>query len=133
MCVFRGEGTLRIGADSVAVRAGDWIAFPVGPENAHQLINTGSTPLKYLAFSAAFAVGDVVGYPDSKKVAAMAASSSEAIAQGKPWVRFTGWAPQGHPSLRIITRQAVGTGFARRCSGRPSFPPRSGGLSSRTS
>src|SRR5438128_116854 len=39
--VVAGTGTMRIGEDEVAVRAGDYIAFPVGPEHAHQLKNTG--------------------------------------------------------------------------------------------
>jgi uncharacterized cupin superfamily protein len=86
--VLEGEGTLRIGEEKVAVRAGDWIAFPVGPDNAHQLTNTGTTTLKYLALSNAGHTAEVVGYPDSKKVAGVGMPSNDALAQGKHWVRF---------------------------------------------
>jgi uncharacterized cupin superfamily protein len=29
------------------VRAGDWLALPVGPDHAHQMINDGEAPLIY--------------------------------------------------------------------------------------
>lgn len=83
--ILEGEGTARIGPDKVAVKAGDFIAMPTGPEHAHQLLNTGTATLKYLAFSTMHTT-EVVGYPDSKKLAARAAGSvAEAFA--KPWVR----------------------------------------------
>jgi uncharacterized cupin superfamily protein len=84
--VLAGEGTLRIGAERVAVRAGDYIALPVGPESAHQLINTGTATLTYLCFSTLIPV-EVVGYPDSKKTAATAAASVAEAFAGKRWVR----------------------------------------------
>jgi uncharacterized cupin superfamily protein len=64
--VLSGSGTARIGDASVAIRAGDYIAFPTGPAHAHQTTNTGSEPLIYLCFSTQNLV-EVVGYPDSKK------------------------------------------------------------------
>ena len=69
--ILDGTGTLRIGEDKVTVRPGDFIAFPPGPKTAHALTNTGATPLRYLALSAPYAPTtiDVVGYPDSKKLA----------------------------------------------------------------
>ena len=79
--VLSGSGVTRIGDARVPVRAGDGIAYPVGPEHAHQIINDGSEPLVYLALSTALEA-EVVGYPDSKKVAAMAGPSWE-----KPWIR----------------------------------------------
>src|SRR5690242_4639516 len=39
--ILEGEGTLRIGDKTVPIRPGDYIALPTGPENAHQLQNTG--------------------------------------------------------------------------------------------
>lgn len=69
--VLEGTGTLRIGKEEVAVGPGDYASFPVGPDHAHQLINTGSTPLRYLCFSTMHLV-EVVGYPDSDKIGAMA-------------------------------------------------------------
>jgi uncharacterized cupin superfamily protein len=70
--VIKGSGTARIGDARIAVRAGDWVAFPVGPDHPHQMINDTDEPLVYLCVSAAAQKVDVVGYPDSKKVAATA-------------------------------------------------------------
>jgi len=67
--VLEGTGELRIGKETVEVRAGDFIAMPPGPEYAHAL--TAKTAMKYLCMSnvPVGATLDVVGYPDSKKVA----------------------------------------------------------------
>jgi uncharacterized cupin superfamily protein len=69
--VLEGTGTLRVGTDRVAVRAGDYVALPAGPAQAHALTNTGSGALRYLCMSgpATPTTLDIVGYPDSKKVA----------------------------------------------------------------
>ncbi len=69
--ILQGSGTLRIGEERVEVRAGDYVGLPPGPALAHTLTNTGATPLVYLCMSAPAspATMDVVGYPDSKKVA----------------------------------------------------------------
>ena len=68
--VLDGRGTLRIGPDSVELRAGDYVALPPGPDFAHALTNTGEAPLRYLCMSspAAPATMDIVLYPDSKKI-----------------------------------------------------------------
>jgi uncharacterized cupin superfamily protein len=69
--VLEGAGEVRVGAQTFPVRAGDIIACPPGgPETAHQLVNTGSGELKYLAVSTMEAP-DVCEYPDSGKVAAL--------------------------------------------------------------
>jgi uncharacterized cupin superfamily protein len=68
--VLQGSGTLRYGAEEFAVRAGDFIACPPGgKDTAHQLINTGSDDLRYLAVSTAIGT-EVCEYPDSGKFAA---------------------------------------------------------------
>lgn len=85
--VIEGEGALRIGDETVPVGAGDYISFPVGPQAPHQLRNTGSSPLRYLCFSTLHSA-EIVGYPDSKKVGALAAPSMEAAFSGGHWVRF---------------------------------------------
>jgi uncharacterized cupin superfamily protein len=69
--ILSGEGTLRIGSETVSVGPDDYASFPVGPGQAHQLLNTGSVPLRYLCFSTLHGT-DVVGYPDSRKIAALA-------------------------------------------------------------
>jgi len=69
--ILAGAGTLRVGAEEVAVTQGDFVNFRVGPENPHQLINTGSVPLRYTCFSTMIGP-EVCGYPDSDKVAVLA-------------------------------------------------------------
>jgi uncharacterized cupin superfamily protein len=69
--ILEGEGTYRFGKERYPVRAGDICAAPTGgAERAHQLVNTGSIPLKYLGISTK-ADTEVVEYPDSGKFAAM--------------------------------------------------------------
>jgi uncharacterized cupin superfamily protein len=79
--IVSGTGTARIGDARVTVRAGDWIAYPVGPAHSHQLINDGTEPLVYLCVSTLHKT-EVVGYPDSKKVGVRAAEDFD-----KPWIR----------------------------------------------
>jgi len=81
MFVLEGEGTLRLGADTRPIKAGDYVTFPTGPDLAHQIINSGQAPLRYLALSTMVPV-EVVGYPDSNKFGTWAASPA-----GKLWQR----------------------------------------------
>lgn len=69
--ILEGEGTYRFGDEHIAVKAGDVCAAPAGgPDKAHQLINTGTTTLKYLGISTREDT-EVVEYPDSGKFAAI--------------------------------------------------------------
>jgi uncharacterized cupin superfamily protein len=66
--ILSGRGELRLGAARHPVQAGDLIGCPAGgPETAHQLINTGSEPLLYLAMSSELDP-EICEYPDSNKV-----------------------------------------------------------------
>jgi uncharacterized cupin superfamily protein len=66
--VLEGEGELRFGAQRFALRKHDVIACPTGgAEVAHQIINTGATPLRYLSLSTQSET-EVCEYPDSNKV-----------------------------------------------------------------
>lgn len=76
--VIEGRGTLRIGDERVAVRAGDFLSFPIGPEHAHQLANDGDRPLRYLCISTV-QTADVIGYPDSGKIGVIGTP------RGAPW------------------------------------------------
>jgi len=68
--IVRGEGTLRYGAESRKVRAGDFICCPTGgPETAHQIINDSNAELAYISVST-MAPAEVCEYPDSRKVGA---------------------------------------------------------------
>jgi uncharacterized cupin superfamily protein len=73
--VLSGTGVARIGADRFPVRPGDWLALPVGPDHAHQMINDGTEPLTYLCMSTTVTT-DVVFYPDSNKVNVFGSDSS---------------------------------------------------------
>jgi uncharacterized cupin superfamily protein len=68
--VVAGRGELRLGERRLPVKAGDLIGCPCGgPETAHQLLNTGAEPLRYLAISTQLDP-EVCEYPDSGKVGA---------------------------------------------------------------
>lgn len=67
--ILEGEGELRFGEQRYRIRKHDVIACPTGgPEVAHQIINTGSTELRYLALSNLVDI-EACEYPDSNKVA----------------------------------------------------------------
>lgn len=79
--VLEGQGELRLGEERHAVRQGDIIACPPGgPETAHQLRNTGRTPLKVLSVSTLMEA-EVVHYPDSGKTGFAVMATG---ADGKP-------------------------------------------------
>jgi uncharacterized cupin superfamily protein len=68
--ILSGSGELRIGDEHFTLRAGDFIANPPGgAESAHQIINTGTEELRYLAVSTML-TPEIVEYPDSGKFAA---------------------------------------------------------------
>jgi uncharacterized cupin superfamily protein len=65
--ILEGSLTLRLGAASHPMRAGDYACFPAGQKAGHCLVNTGTAPCRYVI------VGendpqDVVVYTDSNKV-----------------------------------------------------------------
>ncbi|MGA9421526.1 MAG: cupin domain-containing protein [Rhodanobacteraceae bacterium] len=65
--ILEGSGEVRIGAARYPVRRGDIIACPTGgPETAHQILNTGSVEMRYLAVST-LAPLEICDYPDSGK------------------------------------------------------------------
>lgn len=65
--VLQGHGEVRIGDRRFPIRPGDIVACPAGgPETAHQIVNTGTAPLHYLAVSTAI-TPEVCEYPDSGK------------------------------------------------------------------
>jgi len=87
--VLEGKGHVRIGKEEIAIEAGDYIAFPVGPETSHSIRNSSNAPLKMLCISTLHPV-EVIGYPDSKKVAAFALPEAGKgfMTGASPWVRM---------------------------------------------
>jgi uncharacterized cupin superfamily protein len=70
--VLEGEGEVRIGGARHPIRRGDVIACPPGgPESAHQIVNTSSSELRYLAVSTKMSP-EVAEYPDSGKFGVLA-------------------------------------------------------------
>jgi uncharacterized cupin superfamily protein len=70
--VLQGSGEVRIGEARYPLRTGDIIACTAGgKETAHQIINTGTEELRYLAVSTEHRL-EMAQYPDSRKFAVRA-------------------------------------------------------------
>lgn len=95
--VLEGEGEVRIGATVHPIRAGDIIACPAGgKESAHQIVNTGTAELKYLAVSTGLSP-EIAEYPDSSKFGVLAELPA---------------GPDGQPrAFRFVGRENVGVDY----------------------
>jgi uncharacterized cupin superfamily protein len=83
--ILEGEGELRFGDQRHPIRKHDVIACPVGgPEVAHQIINTGTRTLRYLAVSNVVDI-ETCEYPDSNKIMIGAGRRG---APGRLWKMF---------------------------------------------
>ena len=91
--VLEGAGEVRLGEATYPIRQGDIVACPAGGrETAHQIVNTGSAELKYLAVSTKLSP-EIAEYPDSGKFGVLA--EYPAGADGTPrGFRFIGRAEQ---------------------------------------
>lgn len=95
--VLEGEGEVRIGDAVYPIRTGDIIACPPGDrKTAHQIVNTGTRELKYLAVSTKLRP-EIAEYPDSDKFGVM--SEHAAGADGKT------------RSFRFLGRAEAGVGY----------------------
>ena len=65
--VLEGTCTMRTSRGDVALRQGDFVAFPPGPNGDHQYVNDGDEPCVMLLLSN-IVPSDVSEYPDSNKV-----------------------------------------------------------------
>lgn len=75
--ILAGEGTLRFGDREYPVRQNDVIACPPGGrDRAHQLINSGTSDLRYLAVSTTHRV-EIVEYPDANKIGVLVGDYAE--------------------------------------------------------
>jgi len=87
--VVEGTGEIRIGGALHPIKPGDVIACPPGDrETAHQIVNTGTIELRYLAISTKLSP-ELAEYPDSGKFGVLAELPADA--DGKPRTfRFIG-------------------------------------------
>lgn len=93
--ILEGTGELRYGESRHPLRAGDFIACPVGgPETAHQIINTGDTEMRYLSVSTMAPI-EVCEYPDSGKFG---------VFEDQPWDNDGSRRPMRHLARREDTR-----------------------------
>ena len=90
--MLEGRGRLRLADGEHPFRAGDFIAAPAGGvETAHQIINYSDQPLTYLCVSTMIEP-EVVQYPDSGKLGAMAGAAPGGAKGGRTlfWFGKTG-------------------------------------------
>jgi len=98
--ILEGEGELRFGSNRYPIRKHDVIACPTGgPEVAHQIINTGTHPMRYLALSSVAEI-DICEYPDSNKI-------------------MIGSGSRGQPGLSKMFRSESTVGYYDRESNQP--------------
>lgn len=84
--ILEGQGIYRFGSERYPVGPGDVLGAPSGgPDTAHNLISTGTVPLKYLSIST-MAATEICEYPDSGKFLAKTRTS----AGGRTEFRFIG-------------------------------------------
>ena len=77
--ILDGEGELRFGDRRYPIRKHDVIACPQGgPEVAHQIINTGTTTMRYLSLSTMSEV-DTCEYPDSGKILIVTGQGADGV------------------------------------------------------
>ena len=77
--ILEGAGTLRVAGEMLALKAGDAVFIPPGPNYPHQIINTSDAPLKYLSISTRDSP-EVVEYPDSGKY--LVSATRDGVAYG---------------------------------------------------
>jgi uncharacterized cupin superfamily protein len=71
--VIEGRGSLRYDNKIYPLHVGDVISAPAGPGHAHQIINTSSSLLRYLAIST-MEEPEIAEYPDSDKIGVLVGS-----------------------------------------------------------
>jgi uncharacterized cupin superfamily protein len=78
LIVVAGAPTLRAPAGERELRPGDTVAFPEGPEGAHQVLNRSDEPTRVLILSTK-GLPAVAVYPDSDKLGAWLEDGERAI------------------------------------------------------
>lgn len=76
LVVLRGRPTLRTPEGERMLEEGDVVAFRVGPEGAHQVLNRTELPVRYVMVSDRTSP-EAVEYPDSRQLSVMARTDSQ--------------------------------------------------------
>jgi uncharacterized cupin superfamily protein len=77
LIVLRGTPTLRSPEGERELKEGEVVHFPRGPEGAHQLSNRSGGVVRYV-IAASQGTPEIIEYPDSGKIAAMARTETSA-------------------------------------------------------
>jgi uncharacterized cupin superfamily protein len=77
LIVLRGTPTLRSPEGERELKEGEVVHFPRGPEGAHQLSNRSGGVVRYV-MAASQGTPEIIEYPDSGKIAAMARTETSA-------------------------------------------------------
>jgi uncharacterized cupin superfamily protein len=77
LIVLRGTPTLRSPEGERELKEGEVVHFPRGPEGAHQLSNRSDHVVRYV-MAASQGTPEIIEYPDSGKIAAMARTETSA-------------------------------------------------------
>lgn len=77
--VLRGRPTLRTPDGERELEPGDVVHFPIGPVGAHHVVNRTDEPVRYVVADSKVSP-EIVEYPDSGKLAAMAKTPDKPLA-----------------------------------------------------
>jgi len=77
LVVLSGRPTLRTPEGERQLKEGEVVHFPRGPEGAHQLSNRSEAVVRYVV-AASQGSPEIIEYPDSGKIAAMARTETSA-------------------------------------------------------
>lgn len=76
LVVLKGSPTIRAPSGERQLHEGDVLHFCLGPEGAHQLLNRGTSTVRYLMAST-LVPPEAVEYPDEGKLSVMARTKSQ--------------------------------------------------------
>jgi uncharacterized cupin superfamily protein len=78
MWIVSGRGKARIGDRETEIATGDFLALPIGPECAHQIVNDSANDPVFLCLST-LRDPDFIHYPESGKVGLFSITAPGAV------------------------------------------------------
>ena len=109
LIVLRGSPTLRSPEGDRELKEGEVVHFPRGQEGAHQVSNRSSEVARYV-IAASQGTPEIVEYPDSGKIAAMARTETSA---GGPLFTINRYLMQGYAAA---TKSGLSSDFIKEYS-----------------